>query len=377
MILHICLDDKFIDVAYRMFEQAAQGSNDFFVITKKNKFKYITEPSILTISTKEMRSRKFLQKVQMYDAIIVHWLSEIAMEFLNRIDKTIPVLWIGWGGDYCSYFSSESTLFLPETNSLIKEGCLNNESPKRVFFNSFKRFIKEKIYGKTNFRKSVDRINYFAPVIKEDFDLLKGAIPNFNPEFIDWNYGTLEDDLVINEGLFKDENILIGNSATPTNNHLDLFSKLQHIPFEHNLIVPLSYGVEEYKDKVKDKGQQLFGGMFTAVEKFMKKREYIELLSSCSVAIMNHTRQQAMGNIIIMLYLGAKVFLNPLNPAFSHFKRHGLKIFSVNDLSNESLKSKLTEDEIEYNRARLRSIYSREKMIKKTKLLIQKITEKK
>ena len=104
--------------------------------------------------------------------------------------------------------------------------------------------------------------------------------------------------------------------------------------------------------------------------------EYINTLSSCSVVIMNHIRQQGLGNIIIMLYLGARVFLRKENPIYGFFKNEGAKIFSIEDLelNRELISEKITEEELIINRNILRKHWSRDVIQQKTKLLIDKIT---
>jgi len=72
---------------------------------------------------------------------------------------------------------------------------------------------------------AINRIDYFTPVLKEDYDLVKSSIKDFKPKYIAWNYGAFQDALT--RGLIRVDyignNILIGNSATDTNNHLEAF----------------------------------------------------------------------------------------------------------------------------------------------------------
>ncbi len=47
-----------------------------------------------------------------------------------------------------------------------------------------------------NIEKVFNKIDYFSPVLYEDYLLVKNKFKNFKPKYIDWNYGTLEDDLI-------------------------------------------------------------------------------------------------------------------------------------------------------------------------------------
>jgi hypothetical protein len=86
---------------------------------------------------------------------------------------------------------------------------------------------------------------------------------------------------------------------------------------------------------------------------------------------MNHLRQQALGNITVMMFYGAKIFLNKKNPAYTFYKNLGAVIFSIDELNNESLNIGLTTQEIEKNRKILLDNFNKDTMLKKTKQLIK------
>lgn len=68
---------------------------------------------------------------------------------------------------------------------------------------------------------------------------------------------------------------------------------------------------------------------------FMDFDQYVSMLQSCSVMIMNHKRQQGVGNVGIGIYLGAKVFINPCSPLYDYYKCLGLAVYSSADLEKE------------------------------------------
>lgn len=93
------------------------------------------------------------------------------------------------------------------------------------------------------------------------------------------------------------------------------------------------------------------------------------MVLSCGNVIMNHVRQQAVGNIILMLYLGAKIYLRKENPIYSFLKENNFTVYLVEDILNDPsiLDKKLTIDEIESNRRRLKLFWSEEVIMAKTK----------
>lgn len=55
-------------------------------------------------------------------------------------------------------------------------------------------------------------------------------------------------------------NIWVGNSATLSNNHLDLFEILKNLtlPDNYKIYTPLSYGNNELANYIEKKGERLF-----------------------------------------------------------------------------------------------------------------------
>lgn len=106
--------------------------------------------------------------------------------------------------------------------------------------------------------------------------------------------------------------IQLGNSASPSNEHHEMFEWfIQHNSEDFRLYVPLSYGSGDrnYIDNVISHGTELFGDQFIPMNRFMSQEAYNRHLASVDVLVFNHRRQQGFGNIAISLYVGTKVFL--------------------------------------------------------------------
>jgi len=129
------------------------------------------------------------------------------------------------------------------------------------------------------------------------------------------------------------DDILLGNSATATNNHVEAISLLSSIELgDRKIVVPLSYGDNQYGDFIERHGNRLLGEKFMPIRRFMPIDEYNELISRCSIVIMNHRRQQALGTIYTMLYYGAKLFMDHRSIVYEFLKRHGASVFSIQDM---------------------------------------------
>lgn len=104
--------------------------------------------------------------------------------------------------------------------------------------------------------------------------------------------------------------IQIGNSATSTNNHFLIMKKLAKFKDENiRIFVPLSYGDKKYSEEVIKYGQRLFGEKFVAITNYMNEYEYYRFMDQMDIGLFGMRRQQAVGNIWALLYLGKKVYL--------------------------------------------------------------------
>lgn len=133
--------------------------------------------------------------------------------------------------------------------------------------------------------------------------------------------------------------ILLGNSATASNQHIEALDFLrQYACYDINIYVPLAYGDMDYRDKVIEYGTSLFSDKFHPITNFMTPNEYATFLSFMDVAIFNNDRQQATGNIEIVAYLGAKVYLRPDTVMWDHYvNRDKRRFFSTFDIKNSDI----------------------------------------
>jgi len=376
-IAHIAFDEKFIDAAYRVFETAYPDKNVFFIVTQNRNFKYIKKAKGTAIHPMRLLGKKFVKSLNQYEMVFIHWMDEVQMQLLVLSSPSVKFIWLGWGGDYYDAFiySRQEDMLLKKTALLFNK--LELQSNRLTFDQILKRAVKFFLFRPIDKKEAINRVDFFSPVLKEDYDLVKKSLPNFKARYLPWNYGTLEDDMIsgLESSEITGENILIGNSATPENNHLEGFDILNKIDLDgRQIICPLSYGNTAYGEFIKQAGEQSFGKSFVPLMKFMPAHEYYKLISSCSFVIMNHLRQQAMGNIITMMYLGARIFMQKSNPAYLFLKEQGAVVFSIDEFQQGSgILNRLKPSEIEINRAILRAHWSRKAIHEKTKNLVETV----
>ena len=152
-------------------------------------------------------------------------------------------------------------------------------------------------------------------------------------------------------------NIQVGNSADPTNNHLEVFEKLEKYKDEDiRVIVPLSQGDKEYAQEVIKKGKSIFDAKFEVLTDFIPFDEYLDLLAEVDIAIFNHNRQQAMGNTITLLGLGKKVYMRTSVTPWNTFQNIGIKIFDVKNVILDLLDEEIKQQ----NQKRVKEYFSKE-----------------
>lgn len=136
-----------------------------------------------------------------------------------------------------------------------------------------------------------------------------------------------------NEGV----NILIGNNASPTNNHIEAMKRIKKYVGENDKIyIILSYPKIsiKYKKELLRTGKKLFGKNFLPIEDFIPYNEYINFLNDIDIAVMNQNRQQGGSNIVNLIYMGKKVYLNTENTYYGDLKRMKVNIYSMKEIDN-------------------------------------------
>lgn len=375
-ILHLATDDKFLDHALPVFEAVYPNSNEAIVFSSSPTLCYvkatvskIIKPSKRYDSSTVSMIRGFFRDC---DIVVFHSLSGGFSDLVRLIPKETPAIWLGWGYDYYD-LRSDLSLLLPKTKAL--KAALE---PTTMFM-MLRKFSK-KLLENTGIIKSkrdvIKRMTIFAPVLPNEYKMIAKALRlNEFPSYSCWNYGTLEDNLVkgFETETISGNDILVGNSASFTCNHIETFDVLSQFSLNgRRVIAPLSYGNESYRKEIEKVGYENFGENFFPLVDFIPVHEYVSQIKNCGFVIMNHVRQQAVGNIVIMLFLGARVFVRQENPVYEFFKCAGVTISTVQELEvkPELLDSPLTVEERARNRTIVCDYWGREKSYERTRKLV-------
>jgi len=203
-----------------------------------------------------------------------------------------------------------------------------------LYRSQFPYSLKRK-FGEWFRKKALSKIQKVACLVPGDFDLAKKKFnsdsvffQSFYPNAFDFSF---LNQIKKSENPNKEPKVLLGNSASRTNNHfegIDFLSQIQGIDFE--IVCPLSYGDKAYARQVEEYGKNRLGNRFIPLMDLLEPKEYAKVLASVDSAFMFHRRQQALGNIISLLYLGKKVFLFPEVTTYSWMTKDlGISMFPI------------------------------------------------
>ncbi|MDD2283792.1 MAG: TDP-N-acetylfucosamine:lipid II N-acetylfucosaminyltransferase [Paludibacter sp.] len=259
-----------------------------------------------------------------YDPTLLFW-------FLNkkRLQKST---WVVWGNDIYSYYKRNKNI-----KTRIYEYLRRRIIP---VFPEIAAFVEEDVdFVRKNYSSEAEYVPILYP-IPVNLDNLK-SIPLKK-----------QDDFPV---------FLLGNSADPSNRHIEVLEALsKHRNARLKIYCPLSYGGSPaYKKQVTERGKRYFGDNFIALTELLDAVTYAKLLSEVDVALMNHNRQQGLGNILALLYLGKKVYMRTSITSYPFFLRNQCEVFDIENIKSDSLDEikKMTQRMSE-NKAIVESIIS-------------------
>lgn len=336
MILHLFPAEKFTtDFVNRIFRLFNKNEH-FFIIYGDQKKEYrldeiLCTDRVLFVKTLFDEKKKFVELVRGSRKIICHSLffKMIDLYLLNNTikDNSVTLAWAIWGKDlYEDYDRSKSIRSAVFVKPLIKET------------------LRKSLISKTNIFITTGDYD----VLKERYILRKDA----KQMSAQYSYNLLEQHEYENNS--DKISVMVGHSATETCRHLETFEMLKKYAGKIKVFCPLSYPKNiAYIEKVSNIGMRYFGNDYFPMTGFFKYDEYVSFLNTIDIGVFNNNRQQGMGNITNLLYLGKKVYLSKDNTIRKTYYSPNYFIYNCEDIRKDDFLDLLSPEQAKNNRERI------------------------
>ena len=359
IIAHLMADEKFVDSVISLFDSVDFIENIYYFKLSKRKKKLTKHENrfIAKFSFSEIIDEIIEMNVSV---LFLHSKCNIPTRLILKIPRNIKIFWRTFGYDIYS-----DTSFLPFDRFPVRMKLYRPHTREYILM-KFPYYFLRKIYAfYENFimyPRFMERVDYVSTVLSNELFLLKKC-PFIQAELVDFrpvaNIKRVnnEKDFNLDSDCLK---ILLGNSAVPTNNHLDILDVIKHFSFapQDKIYLPLSYGSVSYRNNLIKYGEKSTLNLNYLID-FIPYPEYVATIEQCSVGIFGHMRQQAIGNIKKLLINGAKVFLYKDSVTYKYYKEIGISVFSIEDeLTYDNMKTPLDTESRRKNIDLIRESYS-------------------
>jgi hypothetical protein len=371
------VQDKFLDSFIEdIYSIGDENNNIFWFRGNKGETNYInTNKTVEYLGYDEMKIKTKLESLKATDSIFIHWYDMWIGDLVYNLPNKLFVIF--WGGELYEspFWHHAKWVYDKETLAIVKKKTYPKIIWQKNIFKMIRNIKRVLLYPIIVNReysqklKQVERIDYIisGELNIGEIEKVKELYPTFKAKHLAGNYD-LNFDLVNEINLKKNKTttikILVGNSASPANNHLEAFKKLEKIK-NVEIYCPLSYGSKYYKEIVILAGKSIFGKDFYPITEFMQRREYVEFVNEMDIVYMYHNRSQAWGNIATSLALGKPVFLKNGNAIKQYISAIGVKTYDANLIGQYDLEIIILQEQqnLEFNIEKLNKNISKEERL--------------
>ncbi|MCI8389647.1 MAG: TDP-N-acetylfucosamine:lipid II N-acetylfucosaminyltransferase [Roseburia sp.] len=328
--LHIMLASQYAVDYIKRINKLYNPQEHFFIIyncKKPSEYNFLVRGvKVLDIGRKEIKIIwKLAHKVKhvYLQSLYFNKSAMLLIAFLSvRMKKHFS--WYIWGEDLVTEYENE----------LMIKGLMIK---KRI-----KRFCRKRI---------IRNLKYIISIIPSDYEYALDAYKSSAKGVVAFYSYPMPDEKLVQKDKQSSNSILVGHTAIPWVRHIETFEKIAKSGYQGEVISILSYGGNEnYVNEVLHAGQEKFGNRFKPILGWMSQAEYVELLSGICSAVFPAQRQNGAGNILYLLYLGKKVFLDKGNGILGYLKSKGVCIYDISSMEDEDFSVPLAEEQIQINR---------------------------
>lgn len=314
-VVHVHSDKKFVNNGKRFLNKSLYNIaliiNGEFDQYEKEQTRYYDEVVYFDFDLEKISS--FIDK---YEACVIYELDYFKASLVNSIRDEIIIFWRFFGSEL--YSLQLKKMYTKKTQQALYQN---------LFIEKCKRVLRPMFQNQRVVIKAINRCNFFLGAYHKEYSNLKEDFP-FLPPFLKLN---INKDIITLRGKTstRKKNVLLGNSKSPYNNHLDLGAVVERHP-ELTFGILFNYGQESrYTKNVRS-----FFGLYKNVlfyNDFMDTLEFNLFYKNVSTLILNSYRQLALGNIFIAIEYGVKIYLSKKNVLYYCLLESGIKVFDLED----------------------------------------------
>ncbi len=330
--LHLLSDKKFLPWIKRTF--SLPNWSAFYIVLNPNQKNYShpLEDNILEVSADEYGEKIILESLHQYDIAFHYFLDNMKAEIIAKSANKILHYWCFYGAEVYQ----QTSLFRNELYGVYTKRILRVLPEIRFRYDLRKFYYKYILFKKApvdSLQAAIPHIHAILWYVEEEVKLIGRKI-NLPPWQFFQFFNVVD---IIPPGTkttnTKSKKILIGNSATIENNHADVLpGLLEIIDKEYTFSLPMTYGqFARYKTRIKTTYSRALNDRVTYLEEHLELDEYYQFLHEHPTAIFLHYRQQALGNILYLLYTGTKVYLSENNIIYTWLIKHDIEVFKFEE----------------------------------------------
>lgn len=319
------------------------NSRHLFVCLHKNNYDRISNKENSIYDPKIFKLDSLEKYLQISKYIVIHSLEYSRHDF-SKIDDNISkrIIWSVWGHDlYIGMNDGKIKHFLRRiVNSPINPEYRRFKNKVKQFRAVFCGFQYDFVYVRKHFKNN----NLYSPLYPSGYYL-----------------EDIQNHIELNKFNNNRIQVLLGHNASPFLNHIKNLKRLMVYGDNVDIHIPLSYGSSENANKIISFVKEHFDENSVHIyTDFMDSCKYINLLSKIDIAIFDNKYQAAFGNIILLLYLGKKIYLNKYGVMYKGLKLQNLNVFETNEIGKVKIDEFINKFDIDTNIQVGKNLLSRE-----------------
>ncbi len=369
--LHVFLDEKVVNSFISMMEVVYPNESTYLIIAKGGLPSRVKlGDNIVSFDENSIQLKQFLSNISVFKHICLHSIS--GRKFYQFINHP-SISWVIWGADMYGpllRFKGYEIYCDKAKQYKVRAG----RYPVWVYI--LLTTVRDYFIARRE-EKIINKLRYVITDNGCDFDVFNhyfGDKTILFPGTI--NYYPIES--LIDKSRYNEvcngNAIWVGNSADPNGNHVWVFEKLSVYSDDIQIMSPISYGDVRFMKYIEEEGCRLLGRKFVPLKQFLPVNEYYAKFLQANAFIFGHFRQCAVGNILLALFFGGKVFLSNRNPLLKMYKESGFFIFSIeDDLTEDFAVTPLDNNSRQKNKELVMSVASYESSLKQITNVFGKI----